>query len=778
MVTSLQVGRAVRRLSAPRARRRQVPSSSAAYGGAAVHGGSVATTGAWRETGAEAEAGGAHGGGDPADVPVILPVMTPASIIGGSPTYPGLELAGPGRSSGGDRHGRGQPRGGGRWVGGCVDETRTPWRWSGVLVSTAVVLLVAVASWRAAISVLAPPDAVTTSLAVAAAACLPVFGVGGRVAAAVRFRWHGLDELTGLPGRRYFVETAARWLGGGHRVRGSASAALILIDLDRLRDINGTLGHEHGDLMLTTVSDRLRSVLRPADLLARVDGDGFAALLRGVDLAGAEAVARRIREVLRTPVRLDDLRVQADVSVGIAHAPEHGRGVLELMRRAEEAMYTAKGTHSGQRVYDSDCQLGNRAQLGLRADLWEALDDGQIELRYQPKANMRSGLISGVEALVRWRHPTDGLRLPDMFLPEMERAGLMGRLTQRVLDLALADCARWHAAGAALAVSVNVPASVIVDCGFVDLARDSLKRHGLPASALIVEVTEDGIITMLEQAQRTLSGLRDHGVQVSLDDYGTGFCSLAYLRELPADEVKLDQRFLQDIDRDSSAAEIVRSTVSLAHALRLRIVAEGVETSRSWASLAAWQCDEVQGYFLSRPLVAERVLSWLREWGDRLRWLPPAGESAPTGPIRVTTAPRGAGSHSAATAANARPSFPTVGAASSGPVATALMTTSASPSIAESSSPPNGSVPVAGPVSLASAQAGPAGRVSKAPTTPSGSGLASGVAEPPAAARSSLAVPSDRPGLWPMGFRMSQRVDVGSRRPSGQLARDGQRLTG
>ncbi|WP_241831777.1 putative bifunctional diguanylate cyclase/phosphodiesterase [Parafrankia soli] len=469
-----------------------------------------------------------------------------------------------------------------------------------------------------------------------------------------------------------------------------------------------------GDRMLATVSARLRSVLHPADLLARVDGDEFAVLRRDVDLAGAEAVARRIREALRIPVRLDDLRVQADVSVGIAHAPEHGRGILELMRRAEEAMYAAKGSHTGQRVYDPACQLGDRAQLGLRADLWEALDGGQIELRYQPKAGMRSGRIRGVEALVRWRHPTGGLRPPNMFLPEMERAGLMGRLTQRVLDLALADCARWHAAGAALAVSVNVPASVIVDCGFVDLARDSLKRHGLPASALVVEVTEDGLITVLEQAQRTLYGLRDHGVRVSLDDYGTGLCSLAYLRELPADEVKLDQRFLRDIDRDSSAAEIVRSTVSLAHALRLRIVAEGVETSRSWASLAAWQCDEVQGYFVSRPLVGERVLSWLREWGDRLRWLPSVGEPALTGPIRVTTAPRGIRAHSAATAANVQPSLPSVGAAPAASVATASMTTSAPPLRPGPPAPPNGSAPVAGPASLPSAQAGSASRVATA----------------------------------------------------------------
>jgi EAL domain-containing protein (putative c-di-GMP-specific phosphodiesterase class I) len=362
-------------------------------------------------------------------------------------------------------------------------------------------------------------------------------------------------------------------------------------------------------------------------------------------VARAEAVARRLREALRSPLLLADMVVRAEASVGIAHAPEHGRSVLDLLRHAEDAMYQAKRTRSGQRVYDRDCRATSRARLRVRTELRGALEGGQIELRYQPKADLRTGRISGVEALARWRHPVEGLRSPEVFLGEMEQAGLMPMFTARVLDLALADCARWHRAGASLAVSVNVPASMIVDRGLVDLVRHALGRHGLPASALVVEVTEDGLITAREQARRTLTGLREHGVQVSLDDYGTGFCSLAYLRELPADEVKLDQTFLRDIDRDASAAEIVRSTVALAHALHLRIVAEGVETQRSWASLATWQCDEVQGYFVSRPLPGDRVLDWLGDWARRVTRLPgrlsggvpAAGVAA----VPVTAAPAG-----------------------------------------------------------------------------------------------------------------------------------------
>nr|WP_165699137.1 bifunctional diguanylate cyclase/phosphodiesterase [Candidatus Frankia alpina] len=449
----------------------------------------------------------------------------------------------------------------------------------------------------------------------------------------LRLRRGAVDDLTGLPGRRHFVDVVGRCLTGGeHRARGTTSLALLVIDLDRMRDVNGALGHEHGDRLLAAVGRRLRGALSGSDLLARVDGDAFAVLLRGVDLARAEQVARRLREVLERPVPLADTPVRPEVSVGIAHAPEHGRDALELFGHAEEAMYLAKRGRCGQSVYAGGHPPINRTRLRLRAEVRHALDSGQIELSYQPKADLRSGRISGVEALVRWRHPVDGVRPPDAFLAEIERAGLMPKLTVHVLDQALADCARWHDRGAPLAVSVNVPASVIVDCAFVGVVRAALARHRLPPSALIVEVTEDSLIVARELAWGTLAGLRRFGVRVSLDDYGTGFCSLSYLRELPADEVKLDRTFLRDLDRDPAAAEIVRSTVSLAHALRLRIVAEGVETQRSWVSLAAWQCDEVQGYFLSRPMAGDRVVGWLREWGSRLAVRPDAEPWATPGP--------------------------------------------------------------------------------------------------------------------------------------------------
>ena len=452
-------------------------------------------------------------------------------------------------------------------------------------------------------------------------------------------RLGGRDELTGLAGRQAFLEAATRVVGGGeHRVREVAPVALVLVDLDRFREINGVLGHQNGDQLLVVVAHRLRALLRPSDLLARIGGDEFAVLLREAGPGRAELLASRLRDALRAPVLLADLPVQTEVSVGIAYAPAHGRSAAELLRHAEAAMYEAKQTRAGQRTYQRSRHaptVPGRARLRLRAELRSALENGQFELRYQPKADPRTGRVTGVEALVRWQHPREGLRGPGVFLPEMEQAGLMPALTRRVLELALADCASWHEAGAELSVSVNVPPSVIDDTGFAATVGDALRRHALKPTALVVEVTEEALITVREQARRTLTELRALGVRVSLDDYGTGFCSLAYLRELPADEVKLDQMFLRDMHRDASAAEIVRSTVALAHALDLKIVAEGVETKGAWLALATWRCDEVQGYFVSPPLAGGRVVAWLEDWARRVSR---HGQSQPARPVERASA--------------------------------------------------------------------------------------------------------------------------------------------
>ncbi|HEY5183706.1 MAG TPA: EAL domain-containing protein [Actinomycetes bacterium] len=436
------------------------------------------------------------------------------------------------------------------------------------------------------------------------------------------------DELTGLGNRRAFyeqVESRLATLPADHR------GALLLLDLDRFKEVNDSLGHQAGDDLLRQVSGRLAGLLcRDGDLLARLGGDEFAVFLQHVDVSGAQAVAERIRETLAPPFEVDGVTVRVEASVGIALLPDHGREISGLLRQADVAMYQAKDSRAGFSVYSLAGDLGGQERLRTLEELRAAIFSRQLIVHYQPKVDSQTAAVNGVEALVRWQHPTRGLLYPDSFLQLAEDFGLMRDLTTTVLEQSLSQVRLWRAAGRVLSVAVNLSASSLVDLELPDRVRLLLLNHGLPASALELEITEDFLMGDRERARDILTQLRGLGIRVAVDDFGTGYSSLAYLRELPIDELKLDQSFVQRMADDNRAAAIVTSTIGLAHSLGMTLVAEGVEDEATAVHLAQSGCDQSQGYFFSRPVDANSLERWLDARGQY-----PTLPSAVTAEVRI-----------------------------------------------------------------------------------------------------------------------------------------------
>ncbi|MGY1760646.1 putative bifunctional diguanylate cyclase/phosphodiesterase [Geodermatophilus sp. SYSU D00779] len=416
------------------------------------------------------------------------------------------------------------------------------------------------------------------------------------------------DELTGLPNRRQVFETLS---DADTRMAAGGGTAVLVLDLDRFKEINDSLGHGVGDALLREVGPRLAGHLRSGDLLARLGGDEFVVLADGLGEDGALALARRLCATLERPFQLAGMVLSVDASVGIALGPRHSRQARELLQMADLAMYAAKAGRSGPVVYDEERHGSGRHRLEAVAQLRRAVDAGELVLHYQPKLTLATGRVDGVEALVRWQHPERGLLSPDAFVELAESAGLMAALTRRVLDTALAQRRAWSDRGRELTVAVNVSPSNLVDEGFPDEVAGMLARHGVPATALVLEVTESLLMEDRERAIRVLAGLREAGVGVAIDDYGTGWSSLAYLATLPVTELKLDRTFVGAMTGSDRSASIVTSTLQLAHALGLVFVAEGAEDQATVDALAALGCDVVQGYHLSRALPPEQLESWL-----------------------------------------------------------------------------------------------------------------------------------------------------------------------
>ncbi len=426
-------------------------------------------------------------------------------------------------------------------------------------------------------------------------------------AASRRLRHQALhDALTGLPNRSLLHLRAERALRGDH------PAAILLIDLDRFKEVNDTLGHEHGDELLVEVAERLRGALRQGDTLARFGGDEFAVLLDGLPHRGAVAeLAGRLQDALRSPFALRGVAVALEASIGAALYPDHGATVSTLLQRADVAMYDAKRGRRGVSIYSTERDPYSADRLGLLAELRRAISGDELILHFQPKVALDTGDVVGVEALVRWQHPTRGLLPPDEFVPLAARTGAVADLTRWVLDSALAQQCSWSAQGIDLPVAVNLAAANIVDVTLPDAIAALLARHGVAGDRLECEISEHTVMSDPERAIDVLERLRDLGVRLSLDDFGTGHSSLAYLKRLPLDEVKIDRSFVAGMAEDENDAVIVRSTIDLARNLGLVVVAEGVETEDVMLELATLSCDTAQGYHLSRPLPAGELTTWL-----------------------------------------------------------------------------------------------------------------------------------------------------------------------
>jgi diguanylate cyclase (GGDEF)-like protein len=426
------------------------------------------------------------------------------------------------------------------------------------------------------------------------------------------------DPLTGLPNRKFLLQT----LDTALTRPGAAESpfALALLDLDRFKDVNDTLGHHVGDRLLELVAARISGALRPDDLVARLGGDEFALVLPFADDARQAAdVAARVRLALVEPFTLEDVLLELEASVGIAVFPDHGTDVELLLRKADVAMYLAKEHHTGIEVYEPARDRNSTDRLGLLAALRLAMDAGELSLHYQPKVALDDGELMGVEALVRWNHPVRGFIPPDEFIPLAETSGLMHRLTDFVIDTALGQVAQWRRDGLPVAVAVNVSARDLHGTELARTVSEALARHRVPASVLQLELTERTLMAENSRVVDTLIALEALDVSLSLDDFGTGYSSLFMLKRLPVSELKVDRSFVSKLSESEGEGDssIVRSIIDLAHALGMQAVAEGVETVEVWDQLVALGCDSAQGWYISRPMAADAATEWLREEAGR-----------------------------------------------------------------------------------------------------------------------------------------------------------------
>jgi diguanylate cyclase (GGDEF)-like protein/PAS domain S-box-containing protein len=419
------------------------------------------------------------------------------------------------------------------------------------------------------------------------------------------------DPLTGLPNRLLFGERIGQAIR--HAERNKSKLAVVLMDLDRFKEVNDSLGHSAGDHLLTKVGERMRDAVRASDTVARLGGDEFGLLLPELDCAdGALPVISRIRAALERPVYVHSLPLAVEASIGIAIYPDHGTDAQSLIQKADVAMYDSKRDSASHTFYDEGSHEYDVTRLTLVAELRRAIADRELILHYQPKAALESGDVRSVEALLRWVHPERGMVYPDSFIPIAQETGLIGPLTLYVIEEALRQGREWRDTGMDLSISVNLSTRNLLDRDFPNQVAALLERWGMGPEWLELEVTESSMLANPTRAKAVLGELSELGLRLSIDDFGTGYSSLSYLRQLPVDEIKIDRSFVMGMGEQADDAVIVRSTVDLGRNLGLEVVAEGVETLESWNRLRELGCNTAQGYFLSRPVAAEELTGWLR----------------------------------------------------------------------------------------------------------------------------------------------------------------------
>lgn len=489
-------------------------------------------------------------------------------------------------------------------------------------------LLAAVAS-ALVVLIVSPMDGLGLVLIPVATATVAAAGVRMAIAlreaqgAAEAFRLARTDELTGLPNRRAVLSTL------DDSLRSEAPLGLMLLDLDAFKEINDSVGHATGDALLVLVAVRLREALDPKMLVARLGGDEFAVIVHDDDPLRLTETARSVCDLLAEPQLIDGLQLSVQVSIGIAVREPRDTIATDLLRRADVAMYDAKASRAGALMYDPAQDDFSRERLRRTEQLRRGIHTGQLEMWYQPQVDAATQRVVAVEALVRWNHPTDGMVSPVAFLPDARRYGLMSELSLAVMRDVVGDARRWVDEGFDFRVSMNCAPPELIGGTLLPELYSALARTSLPAGRLVIEITEDTFLADPERARARMQELRRHGVQLAIDDYGTGFSSLSYLRDLPVQELKMDRSFVATLQSDARSRVIVDTTRQMAHAMGLRLVAEGVEDAPTAAALVAMNIDMLQGYHVAAPMPASEIGDWVREWSSGLSPDPASLPEAP-----------------------------------------------------------------------------------------------------------------------------------------------------